>query len=154
MCARSAIAPETMELKVADDVRDAIEHPLRVEDRLVLHARHVVEVDDDPELVEELEQRDRPCLLGLLVFAFFERPGFFHEAHDGGLGRILRRDGEDGLVAARFSELVRHREPRFGQRLVQVLQLVIPRGAHDEPTQLENVRLRVREGNNERSERV
>ena len=46
------VASKSMELVVADDERDAVEHPLRVEDRLVLHARHVVEVDDDTELVE------------------------------------------------------------------------------------------------------
>ena len=75
-----------MELVVADDERDAVEHPLRVENRLVLHARHVVEVDDDAELVEKLEQRDRPCLLGLVGVAIVERPRFFHQAYDRRLG--------------------------------------------------------------------
>ena len=46
------VASKPMELVVANDERDAVEHPLRIEDRLVLHAGYIVEVDDDTELVK------------------------------------------------------------------------------------------------------
>ena len=46
------VASKPMELVVADDESDTVEHPLRVEDRLVLHAGYIVEVDDDTELVK------------------------------------------------------------------------------------------------------
>ena len=46
------VASKPMELVVANDERDAVEHPLRIENRLVLHAGYIVEVDDDTELVK------------------------------------------------------------------------------------------------------
>ena len=74
-----------MELVVADDERDAVEHPLRVEDRFMVHAGHVVEIDNNAKLVKELKQCDSSMFLSLAVLATFERFGFFHEAHNGNL---------------------------------------------------------------------